>query len=382
MISILSSLLLFEILIIIIIPTNSYFAGFNQQDEYPYKQRWSEISKYSYEVPLPIQLSQSCKANKTGITPAYANLKEVELTGNFHAADFQSQCGNTNLCVLTQNSTLVIDANLNVAALAIRGTVYWNETTQSMPTQWICAGFIVVEDNGTFQLSLDSLSNTAFIYIKNNGALHSALRSRVFGGYNPSGSGMIPTIDVTGRKLRRTWSLLSKPILTGANVLQLIHNPIEMGWRVGDRILISPTTRQSTGYAETYFIQSFNAINNSIYLDSVTKQPFSAIFQRNGTQPQIAIMSAEVINLSRNVIITGDDFNEIACDRTLLQPFSETGCSCNPSINRTSCTMGLHTIMAGKGTMKIQHSRIEKCGQRGVMSKYCKFQNMFCISQI
>ena len=34
--------------------------------------------------------------------------------------------------------------------------------------------------------------------------------------------------------------------------------------------------------------------------------------------------------------------------------------------------MGLHTaMMARGGLLRMQHTRVERCGQRGVLGKYC-----------
>lgn len=368
-----SSVILILIALQLLYQLNAGFVGFNQEDDYLYMQTWNQIKQYSFQTPLPSQLTQTCKS--TGINYIYSrtNLPVITLTGQFNASDFQNQCGTTNQCILTESSSLIMNGNLNVAALTVQGTIYWNDTTQAQPYQYLCAGFLVVEKNGAFRHSIRSISKTSYIYIKNNGATHPNLRTRVFGGYNANSTIYSPTIDINGRTLERTWSLLLKTVPAGTNVIQVVHNPVAMGWRVGDRILIAPTTRHSTGYAEYFYIKAFNLVDNSIILDgNATQQSFAANYQRNGTQPQVATMAAEVINLSRNIIITGDDFSNIACDPTLTNPFSDRGCACNPSINRTMCTVGLHTIMAGPGVMKIQYSRIEKCGQRGIFSKYCK----------
>ena len=302
--------------------------------------------------------------------------KLINLNGTFNSSTFQTACGLTNLCILSQGSTLIMNDNINVAAIKVLGSIYWNETTQTKPIQWLCAGYLVLEQNGIFKLSLNSLATKAIVYIKNNGAVHSSLRTRVFGAYNTDSTIIGPTIDVAGRPMVRTWSLLYKSVPIGSNKIQLIHNPIDMGWKTGDRILIAPTTTGSAGNAEWYYIKSMSTIDNSIILaNNVTRQVFNANFLHNGTSSSIALMSAEVINLSRNVIITGDDFNHVTCDPTLQLNggVNSVGCACDPSINRTICTMGLHTMMAGKGVMKMQYSRIEKCGQRGIFSKYCKF---------
>lgn len=78
-------------------------------------------------------------------------------------------------------------------------------------------------------------------------------------------------------------------------------------------------------------------------------------------------MQAEVMLMSRNIIITGDDFKHIPCGEN-------TACPCR--LAGQVCTAGLHTIMNGNnvrfgGTYRVQYTRVEKCGQRGVIGRYC-----------
>mmetsp|Transcript_33320 Transcript_33320/g.59824 ORF Transcript_33320/g.59824 Transcript_33320/m.59824 type:complete len:643 (-) Transcript_33320:417-2345(-) len=58
-------------------------------------------------------------------------------------------------------------------------------------------------------------------------------------------------------------------------------------------------------------------------------------------------MAAEVVNLERSVVITGDH-----------DDFEVTH-------------QGLHTIMHGEGIMDIRYARVKYCGQRDFMGKYC-----------
>ena len=82
-----------------------------------------------------------------------------------------------------------------------------------------------------------------WIYLKDNGAIHPMGRSRFFGGVGDGEcvNSFGPTVDITGRKMQRTWSLLAEPFLTNHESFKLLHSPIRMGWKVGDRIGISPT---------------------------------------------------------------------------------------------------------------------------------------------
>jgi hypothetical protein len=108
-------------------------------------------------------------------------------------------CGLNSICVIASNSTLIMDSNLNVFALIIRGKLLWSDLTQQTAVQWLCAGYVVVENQGAFQLSNLSPSMQSIIYIKDNGAMHPSLRSRVFGGV---GTGSIasngPLVNMTG----------------------------------------------------------------------------------------------------------------------------------------------------------------------------------------
>ena len=89
------------------------------------------------------------------------------------------------------------------------------------------------------------------------------------------------------------------------------------------------------------------------------------------TNSALQLLSAEVINLSRNVLVTGDDFKEVNCNPTLSLGDETLGCVCDSraNIQRTKCHLGLHTALMGQGKMQIQYARVEKCGQRGVQGK-------------
>ena len=55
-----------------------------------------------------------------------------------------------------------------------------------------------------------------------------------------------------------------------------------------------------------------------------------------------------------------------------LDSIQSDHCSCWKSINRNHCTLGLHTIAIGVGSvLSFKYIRVEKCGQRGILGKYC-----------
>ena len=94
------------------------------------------------------------------------------------------------------------------------------------------------------------------------------------------------------------------------NSISLLHNPIDMGWKVGDRIVIAPTDFGSQGNAADFTIQSFDS-NNIIKLgdrDGLDMALISSTFESKTVytgKNMSALMQAEIINLSRNIIITG-----------------------------------------------------------------------------
>ena len=188
-----------------------------------------------------------------------------------------------------------------------------------------------------------------------------------------------PIIDIQGRELKRTWSLLSTPLLIGDNTIKLMHNPLLMGWNVGDRIGISPTEVRGNGIGEEFHITSIDIDSGIITLDGTAMYRHDASFfvpprrgGNNTNQVVPALMSAEVVNLSRNILITGDDYKHVSCDPNLSEAVggeqtSVDGCRC--ASFRSTCTMGLHTAAMHGGTASIQNVRVERCGKRGMFLK-------------
>ena len=301
--------------------------------------------------------------------------------GSVSASSVQSQCGTNTICVVPSGLTLVMDGNLNVGALIVRGVLSWTTGSQSSPDQYLCGGYVVVENNGSFDMNLDDGGNNemGWIYIKNNGAVHSSLRSRAFGSSARPDSNDNPTMNIRGRNLARTWSLLSEPLVPGARTMKLLHHPVKMGWKVGDRLGISPTEPLAKGWGQDVRIASIRNDNDggaTIVLQESIRHNYRADFKHFNTEQHEhgtaapALLSAEVVNLSRNIVVTGDDFQEIQCDPNLRDeavPGEETsvvGCRC--SSFRSKCHVGLHTMNGLGGVAKIQDVRIEKCGQRGM----------------
>ena len=83
-----------------------------------------------------------------------------------------------------------------------------------------------------------------------------------------------------------------------------------------------------------------------IYLDRPFEAPYAGggTYDVSGYQLELA---AEVLNLERSVVVTGDHAF-----------FDES-------------KGGLHTMLAFGGVMQFTYSRVEWCGKRGVLGRYC-----------
>ena len=339
----------------------------------------------------------------------------------------------------TGTTSTTLHVTLSVYALVIRGgTFEWYSTTTTttaatstppLPLQHsvLCAGYIVVEEGGIFSVTNGydpndssngengSLATTKattttvgataklWIYIRDNGARHSILGTRVLGAVgsysgNETSESLIssqPKIIIRDRssQLKRSWSLLATSIQMNDTVIQTIHDPIQMGWQIGDRIAIAPVSDRAQGRAQTFIISNFVYDNNNnnnggdsdddqqpqqmaqIQLHRPSLYEFRGRASRSPGSNEVIFDSSEVIHLSRNTIITGDDFTEVPCDPTILTEVfpgfttSTEGCKCTES--RSSCTVGLHTVHMYGGSTQMDNVRIEYCGQRGIEGKYC-----------
>ena len=97
-----------------------------------------------------------------------------------------------------------MNSPLNVAALRVQGTVHWDKHTQgALSSIWLCAGYVAIEDGGNFTLDMSSnFQQSAYIFIKDNGAKHSILGTRAFGTI---GVNKAAYIDIKGRIFYRIY---------------------------------------------------------------------------------------------------------------------------------------------------------------------------------
>ena len=321
--------------------------GFLHGDYTDYAAVFSSMVGASHSESRPAALDAACAAQGTA-----ASLVEVVLAatgGLVSTSSAQAQCDATTICVVPAGATLIMDGSLNVGALRVLGALVWTDSTQAASDQWLCAGFVAVEANAAFNMTVHS--GNAWLYIKDNGASHANLGTRSFGGISSE-------VRLAGRPLLRTWSLLASAVVAGSSSISLLHEPQAMGWRVGDRLMLAPTTRSSAGTADSASIASFGPGANEVVLSAPLAASYDANFLAAGGAGHAAPLSAEVINLSRNLVISGDEMS-------LVEPCSAS------TLSSQSCTMGLHTAQLYGGLMRIEHTRVERCGQRGMRAKYC-----------
>ena len=69
--------------------------------------------------------------------------------------------------------------------------------------------------------------------------------------------------------------------------MKVMHDPILMGWRVGDRIQVAPTKGGSQGEAQTFVITKFDPYNR-IWLDTWSWDEFQSENQFIEQVPPVA----------------------------------------------------------------------------------------------
>eukprot|EP00560_Eucampia_antarctica_P007634 CAMPEP_0197828174 /NCGR_PEP_ID=MMETSP1437-20131217/4814_1 /TAXON_ID=49252 ORGANISM="Eucampia antarctica, Strain CCMP1452" /NCGR_SAMPLE_ID=MMETSP1437 /ASSEMBLY_ACC=CAM_ASM_001096 /LENGTH=239 /DNA_ID=CAMNT_0043429317 /DNA_START=273 /DNA_END=989 /DNA_ORIENTATION=+ len=208
----------------------------------------------------PDNLQSECKDSKS-IPSSQLTPIVIKGYGNISSDQFMSLCGPNSICIIPDGLTLQVNKNINVGALIVRGKVEWTDITQADQVVFLCAGFVAIEESGIWDMNIQT--KASWIYIKDNGAVHEKLRSRSFGGTDNS------MINIKGKEMTRTWSLLAQTISPGDSTMKLLHNPNYMNWNVGDRIAIAPTEKSSYGTAQSFKIMEIDE-DGTILLDQVS----------------------------------------------------------------------------------------------------------------
>jgi hypothetical protein len=202
-------------------------ASLSQSDEGAYLNDFDSIQAATYTVAdgdLPFELNVCTNMSSP---PPSREVTVQSSNGLINSSEVFEQCGVDSVCTIPLGTTFEVDGSLNLGALVIQGVVEWTDNTQGSPSAFLCSGYVAVEGLGEWNMNLQD--KNAFIYLKDNGAVHHHLRSRAFGSFASTDSDY-PVLDITGREMIRTWSLISQPVRIGDDTLKLMHNARLMGW--------------------------------------------------------------------------------------------------------------------------------------------------------
>lgn len=299
---------------------------------------WARMPTFALQVNVTLPMLQlSAVPAPSPFSPGRA-LSTLSSTPFFSAS---SGCAAGSDCIVPAGEHWLLDTDLSVRTLTVFGELSWDTRLDNLR---LSAGFVLVGGAGVFRIGSSEapMLLRATIFIESNGATHPALGERFFGAHATE-SGLVPLIEIHGRPLGRTWSLLAADAAPGANVLQLQHAPKTMGWQVGDRIGIASTLFNVGQRSTTHVLVS---IGDDMHIGIDPPLEFHTAGGQRLVAGQAVEMSAEIVNLARSVTISGS-----------LDGFDDTH-------------VGLHTIVS-KARAVIEHARIEKCGQRGRAGRYC-----------
>ena len=202
----------------------STIVPYGQADTALFLAEFDTLIADSYGERLPTGLRDACRALGSSSSGDGGSLPSVSVAAGVEvsAASLMATCGTASICTVPAGSTLRMSGSVNVAALVVQGSVVWTDETQRVEDQWLCAGYVAVEAGATFNLTVAAAR--AWVYIKDNGAGHTALGARAFGGIRGH-------VSVQGRPLERTFSLLAAAAAAGATTIALLHEPAAMGWQ-------------------------------------------------------------------------------------------------------------------------------------------------------
>jgi len=135
--------IIFKLLFIFacLIQVNHGYEAFGQEDEVEYLNTFSTLIKDSYSASLPQNLIATCKHQPQTSTTT-TTIKSI--TTSMLSSELQEFCGTESICTVPNGLTVTMNSNLNVAALVLHGSLIWNDRSQSLTEQWLCASYIAV----------------------------------------------------------------------------------------------------------------------------------------------------------------------------------------------------------------------------------------------
>jgi hypothetical protein len=203
--------------------------------------------------------------------------------------------GPTDVARVTAGRTVEIDRNVSVAGAVVEA----GATLAFQPGRsavLLSAGNIVVE--GVLQ------ARPALADILHRVEFSGAEEPRYVGG----GHAVLDTdvglwvhggrLDLRGTP-KTSWTRATTGLMVGATSIGVASTS---GWRVGDQLVVTPTARPSVaGWWDKYSYRRIASINgNTITLDGPLQNGHPATIDQEGR-----LRVAEVLNLTRNVVVTG-----------------------------------------------------------------------------
>jgi hypothetical protein len=277
----------------------------------------------------------------TIITAARAGSSDVALSKVYGAAiDFStdvlrsSEVNPSGAYSVPAGTTLILDSSVELDSLDVMngGRVLWDTGIDDLT---LTTGYVVVGNGGAFHIGSEAapMQNRATIRIKDGLAAANGWK-RTFGSLWGG------ELHLFGKPVQKTWTLLAESVQAGSSTVLVEGLPDELGWLEGDRIAIAPTQKMARGHGESFNITTMAGTSNGQTLIGLSA-PVAEVHlgEKQEIGGKIAELQAEVVHLSRQILITGDG--------------------------------GIQTISVGAGVVKMQYTRVERCGQPGNIGKYC-----------
>lgn len=108
---------------------------------------------------LPSGLLSTCANNINNNVPPSSTQVTVQPSdtnnGNIvTSSEVASQCGDNTVCIIPFGTTWSVDSSINLGALIVRGSVEWYDSTQVLDNAYLCAGYVAVEGNGSWDMKV------------------------------------------------------------------------------------------------------------------------------------------------------------------------------------------------------------------------------------
>lgn len=108
---------------------------------------------------LPSGLLSTCASNINNNIPPSSTQVSVQPSdtnnGNIvTSSEVASQCGDNTVCIIPFGTTWSVDSSINLGALIVRGSVEWYDSTQVLDNAYLCAGYVAVEGNGSWDMKV------------------------------------------------------------------------------------------------------------------------------------------------------------------------------------------------------------------------------------